>query len=32
LAEGLEKALAGLVRVGRVTREQLKGGVLAEVY
>jgi transposase-like protein len=32
LAEGLAKALEGLVRVGRRTREQLKGGVLADVY
>lgn len=32
LAEGLEKVLGALVQAGRVTRRQLKGGELAEVY
>lgn len=32
LGDGLEKVLVGFARVGRVTRRQLKGGALAEVY
>ena len=32
LAEGLGKALRGLVQAGRVTREQLKGGAAAKLY
>jgi transposase-like protein len=32
LAEGLRKALGGLVQAGRVMREQLKGGAEAELY
>lgn len=32
LAEGLEKALEGLVHAGRVTRDQLKGGAEAKLY